>query len=73
VPTTQHDQHRAGSFWRRLDEGERAAITDAAKSRWFRRGDALMHAADTGTWLAVLDRGRVHVVDATGARVLATR
>jgi CRP-like cAMP-binding protein len=54
---------RDGSFWRRLNDVERAAFAEVGKQRDYKPGRAIIQAAGTGRWVAILLTGRVRIVN----------
>jgi CRP/FNR family transcriptional regulator, cyclic AMP receptor protein len=70
--TALRPEHRASSFWRRLNHEERVAFVDLGMARRFARGATLIRIGETEPWAAVLYTGRVRVLAANGVRV-ATR
>lgn len=68
--TSLTSEHRAGSFWRRLTEVERAAFARQARFRRFPKGSKLISARDRCRWAAIVYSGRVRVV---GANAVTTR
>ncbi|MEV6713446.1 Crp/Fnr family transcriptional regulator [Lentzea sp. NPDC051208] len=65
-------EHRRGSFWRRLTEIERTAIAANAQIRCFAKGSELISADDRNRWAAIVYSGRVRIIG-EGRKVVATR
>ncbi|MER6666184.1 Crp/Fnr family transcriptional regulator [Amycolatopsis japonica] len=65
--------HRVGSFWRRLDDAERAALVSVAVLRRYDIGATLIRAGDPDNWVAILRSGRVRLVAAEGKPTIALR
>jgi CRP/FNR family cyclic AMP-dependent transcriptional regulator len=65
--------HRAGRFWSRLTDAERATFEDVGNWRRYARGEVLIQISGTGQWAAILRSGRVRVIGGDGVQVLATR
>ncbi|MFL6126861.1 cyclic nucleotide-binding domain-containing protein, partial [Actinophytocola sp.] len=65
--------HRVGSFWYRLTDGERAELANVARSRRYAMGAVLIRAAALDQWSVILYSGRVRVLGADRVRPIAER
>jgi CRP/FNR family cyclic AMP-dependent transcriptional regulator len=65
------EDRRTGSFWGRLDDGERGMFAKAGRMRRYERDATLVRAGEPGSWAAVLCRGSVRVT--CGPRVVGAR
>jgi CRP/FNR family cyclic AMP-dependent transcriptional regulator len=74
VPTNEVPSGHGGrSFWRRLTAEERAAFSALATWRTHRKGATLIHRGAADRWAAVIWSGRVRVIGASSAQVIAIR
>lgn len=64
---------REGSFWRRLDTEERAALLKVGKRRPYPKNTMLIRAGGRTRWAAILLTGRVRVTTANDTQMIATR
>jgi CRP-like cAMP-binding protein len=62
---------REGSFWRRLNDIERAAFVEVGKQRGYKPGVTVIRAADTARWAVILLSGRVRITN--GSQLVETR